>query len=88
LAVFAENTGIINAHDNLITNNGVGVQAGNGGAGQAAATVRISNNGVHGNLNGFVCAGGIVASDGTNRKSNNTGGVATPCAPNGTITKQ
>lgn len=88
LAVIAENTGIINADDNLITNNGVGVQAGNGGAGQANATVNISNNGVNGNLSGFVCAGGIVASDGSNRKSNNTGGAAVPCAPNGTITKQ
>jgi hypothetical protein len=88
LAVIAENAGIINADDNLITNNGVGVQAGNGGAGQAAATVQISNNGVNGNLSGFVCAGGIIASDGTNRKANNTGGAAVPCAPNGTITKQ
>jgi hypothetical protein len=88
LAVFAENTGIINADANLITNNGIGVQAGNGGAGQGAATVNISNNGVNGNLNGFVCNGGIIASDGSNRKSNNTGGAATPCNPNGTITKQ
>jgi hypothetical protein len=87
-AVIAENTGIINADDNLITNNGVAIQAGNGGAGQAGATVNISNNGVNGNLSGFVCAGGIVASDGTNRKSNNTGGAAIPCSPNGTITVQ
>ena len=87
-AIIAENAGIINADDNLVTNNGVAIQAGNGGAGQANATVNISNNGVNGNLSGFVCAGGIVASDGTNRKSNNTGGAAVPCAPNGTITKQ
>ena len=88
IAVFAENTGIINADDNLVTNNGIAIQAGNGGAGQAAATVNISNNGVNGNLSGFVCNGGIVASDGTNRKSNNAGGPAVVCVPNGTITKQ
>ncbi|HEV7589611.1 MAG TPA: hypothetical protein VGO40_15960, partial [Longimicrobium sp.] len=87
-ALIAENVGVISADSNLLTNNGTGVQAGNGGAGQAAATVRISNNDVYTNLNGFVCAGGIVASDGTNRKGSNTGGPATPCAPNGTITKQ
>jgi hypothetical protein len=87
-ALIAENSGIINADDNLISNNGIAIQAGNGGAGQAGATINISNNGVNGNLTGFVCAGGIVASDGSNRKSNNTGGGATPCSPNGTITKQ
>jgi hypothetical protein len=87
-AVIAENSGVINADDNLITNNGVAIQAGNGGAGQTNATINISNNGVNGNLSGFVCAGGIVASDGTNRKSNNVGGAAVPCNPNGTITKQ
>lgn len=87
-ALIAENVGVINADSNLLTNNGTGVQAGNGGASQNAATVRISNNDVYSNLNGFVCAGGIVASDGTNRKGSNTGGPATPCAPNGAITKQ
>jgi hypothetical protein len=87
-ALLAENSGVINADDNLITSNGIAIQAGNGGAGQAGATINISNNGVHGNLTGFVCAGGIVASDVTNRPSNNTGGGAAPCTPNGTITKQ
>ena len=87
-ALIAETAGVINADSNLLTNDGVAVQAGNGGAGQASATVRISNNDVYGNLNGFVCAGGIIASDGTNRKGSNTGGPAVPCAPNGTITKQ
>ncbi|HYW06496.1 MAG TPA: hypothetical protein VE913_06050 [Longimicrobium sp.] len=87
-AVIAENSGVINADSNLLTNNGTAVQAGNGGAGQGSATVNISNNGVNGNLTGFVCAGGILASDGSNRKSVNTGGAATPCSPNATITKQ
>lgn len=86
--LIAENVGVINADSNLLTNDGVAVQAGNGGAGQAAATVRISNNDVYGNLNGFICAGGVLASDGNNRKGNNTGGPGTPCAPNATITKQ
>jgi len=87
-ALIAENVGVINADSDVLTSNGVAVQAGNGGAGQGGATVNISNNNVYGNLSGFVCAGGILASDGNNRKANNTGGVATPCAPNGTITKQ
>ena len=87
-ALIAENTGVINADSNLLTNNGTGVQAGNGGAGQGGATVNISNNDVYGNLSGFVCAGGIIASNGTNRKGNNTGGTATPCAPNGVINVQ
>jgi hypothetical protein len=87
--LIAENVGVINADSNLLVNDGVAVQAGNGGAGQGAATVRISNNDVYGNLNGFVCAGGLISSDGNNRKGNNTGGPATPCAPNGPpITKQ
>jgi len=87
--LIAENVGVINADSNLLVSDGVAVQAGNGGAGQGAATIRISNNDVYGNLNGFVCAGGLISSDGNNRKGNNTGGPATPCAPNGPpITKQ
>ncbi|SOD01840.1 hypothetical protein SAMN05216486_10187 [bacterium JGI 053] len=86
--LIAENVGVINADSNLLTNNAVALQAGNGGAGQAGATVRISNNDVYGNLNGFICAGGVLASDGNNRKGNNTGGPGTPCAPNSAITKQ
>jgi hypothetical protein len=86
--LIAENVGVINADSNLLTNDGVAVQAGNGGAGQGGATVRISNNDVYGNLNGFICAGGVLATDGNNRKGNNTGGPGTPCAPNGAITKQ
>jgi len=88
LAVFAENTGVINADDNLIVSNNVAVQAGNGGAGQGSATVNVSNNGINGNLNAFICSGGIVASDGSNRLSNNTGGAGVPCVPNGAILKQ
>jgi hypothetical protein len=86
--LIAENTGVISADGNLLTNNGTGLQAGNGGAGQAGATVRITDNDVYGNLNGFVCAGGVLASDGSNRKGNNVGGPATPCAPNAAVTKQ
>ena len=86
--LIAENTGIINADSNILANNGVALQAGNGGVGQAGATVNISNNDVYANQLGFICNGGVVASNGTNRKGNNTGGVGTPCAPNGTITVQ
>ena len=87
-ALLAEDVGVLNLDSNLITNNGTAVQAGNGGANQSAATARISNNDVYGNLNGFVCGGGVLASDGSNRKGNNTGGTGAVCAPNGVITKQ
>lgn len=88
-ALFAENGGVINANDNLLAVNGIAVQAGNGtGVGQANTFVNVSNNGVHGNLTAFVCAGGSVASDGSNRLSNNGGGGAMPCTPNAVITKQ
>jgi hypothetical protein len=87
-ALIAENGGVINANNNMITYNGIAVQAGNGGAGQSGSFVNVSNNGVHGNLTAFVCAGGFVASDGSNRLSNNAGGGAAPCTPNATITKQ
>jgi len=87
-ALIAEDVGTISADSDMLTNNGTAVQAGNGGASQGTATVRISNNDVYGNLSGFVCNGGVIASDGSNRKGNNTGGTATVCAPNGTITKQ
>ena len=87
-ALIAENGGVINANNNMITYNGIAVQAGNGGAGQSGSFVNVSNNGVHGNLTAFVCAGGFVASDGSNRLSNNAGGGAAPSTPNATITKQ
>ena len=87
-ALITENTGVINADGNVLTENTTALQAGNGGAAQGAATIRISNNNVYNNLNGFVCAGGVIASDGTNRKGGNTGGASTPCVPNGTITRQ
>lgn len=87
-ALISETNGRISADSNLLVNNGIAVQAGNGGAGQTNATVRISNNDVYGNLTDFVCGGGTVASDGSNRKGSNSGGVAVPCAPNGTITVQ
>lgn len=87
-ALISETNGRISADSNLLVNNGIAVQAGNGGAGQANATVRITNNDVYGNLTDFVCGGGTVASDGSNRKGSNSGGPATPCAPNGVVTKQ
>ncbi|HEX2091655.1 MAG TPA: right-handed parallel beta-helix repeat-containing protein [Longimicrobiaceae bacterium] len=87
-ALIAENAGIINADGNIVNYNNVGVQAGNGGAGQTNATVRISHNDVQGNSTGFGCGGGALASDGTNRKGNNVGGVVPVCNPNATITLQ
>ncbi|HEX8212228.1 MAG TPA: hypothetical protein VF584_18775 [Longimicrobium sp.] len=88
-ALIAENGGVISANDNILAVNGIAAQAGNGtGVGQTGSFVNVSNNGVHGNLTAFVCAGGFVASDGSNRLSNNGGGGATPCAPNAVITKQ
>ena len=87
-SLIAENGGVINANDNMLAKNGIAVQAGNGGAGQSTSFVNLSNNGVHGNLTAFVCAGGFVASDGSNRLSNNAGGGAAPCTPNAVMTKQ
>jgi hypothetical protein len=87
-ALISETNGRISADSNLLVNNGIAVQAGNGGAGQTNATVRITNNDVYGNQTDFVCGGGTVASDGSNRKGSNSGGAATPCAPNGVVTKQ
>lgn len=86
--LIAEGPGIINANGNLLVSNITAAQAGNGGAGQSAATVRVSNNDIFNNLNLFVCGGGTIASDASNRIGNNSGGAATPCTPNGTITKQ
>lgn len=88
IALIAEGVGVINAHNNLVTNNVIAVQAGSGAMGQANATVRISGNEISGNANGLVCGGGVLASDGTNRMSNNTGGSTPTCAPNAVITKQ
>lgn len=88
IGLIAENTGVAAADHNLITNNNIGVQSGNGGAGQAGATVNISNNVVTANLSPFVCSGGILASDGTNLRLANAGGAVPACAPNATINKQ
>ncbi len=87
IGLIAENTGVAAADRNLITQNGVGVQSGNGGAGQANAAVNISNNVVTGNLTPFACFGGILASDGSNPRLANSGGAVPACVPNSTINK-
>jgi hypothetical protein len=88
IALFAENSGIINADSNLITDNGFAASAGNGGAGQAGAIVRLSNNIIYGNLNSFACGLGLLASDFNNLTGSNAGGTGATCAPTTTITKQ
>ena len=88
--LLAGDTGVINADSNVLSNNRVAVQAGMGGlsTGQSAATIRLSNNDVYGNLTGFGCGGGVLVSDGTNRKGSNTGGTVATCSPSAAITKQ
>jgi hypothetical protein len=88
VGLFAINLGVINAVDDVLTRNGVALQAGSGGANQGAATVRLSDNAVYGNLTGFGCGGGLLFSSGDNRKGNNSGGANPACAPNGPITQQ
>lgn len=80
--------GVINAESNVLSGNNIAVQTGNGRADQGTATVRLSNNYVYGNRTGFGCAGGVLASDGTNRKGNNLGGSVPACSPTVTITEQ
>ena len=86
--LIAEDSGVISADSNLLTNNGVALQAGNGGVNQTNATVRMSNNDIYGNLSGTVCSGGTLTSNGTNRKGSNVGGAASPCASVGAISVQ
>jgi hypothetical protein len=88
VGVIAEFDGVINADSNVITGNRVAVSAGNGGADQTAATVRLSNNDVYGNLTGFGCGGGVLASAGNNRKGSNVGGTVPACSPTVTISQQ
>jgi hypothetical protein len=84
-SVIAEDSGVITADSDILTNNGFAVQAGNGGINQANASVRMTNDDVYNNGNGTICAGGTVSSNGTNRKGSNTGGGVAPCATIGVI---
>lgn len=76
-------SGSITVENSMLVSNGIAVQVNPG------ATVRLSNNGVYNNQTGFFCnGGGTLATAGDNRKSNNVGGVVTPCAPNAAISIQ
>ena len=89
--LLAFNDGIINADDNLLTGNSIAVRAGfvtEGGPPQAGSMVRLSNNDVYGNGTGFMCDGGMLASNGSNRKGSNPGTGGPACAPSATITQQ
>ncbi|MGS5089024.1 right-handed parallel beta-helix repeat-containing protein [Hydrogenophaga sp. A37] len=74
--------GSIAVENSILANNGVGAQAGTG------ATVRLTNNGVYNNLTGFGCGGGVLASNGDNRKANNVGGGIPACSPTVAIAVQ
>jgi hypothetical protein len=86
--LLAMDGGVITADSNVLAYNGTAVKAGNTGPGQANAMVRVSNNNVYGNLTGFSCGGGVIASTGDNRKGGNTGGTAPICSPAVAITQQ
>jgi hypothetical protein len=88
IGLSAENAGVITADHNLLTYNRIAVQAGNGGTDQTGATVRLSNNDVYGNLTGFACGNGVLASTGDNRKGGNVGGTIPTCSPTVAITEQ
>ena len=82
--LYAENTGSINATENQVIYNGVGVRAGNGLASQGNASVRVSRNDIYRNISAFECGGGQIASDG----NNNTAGGPTGCVPNASLVRQ
>jgi hypothetical protein len=81
------NSAVINADDNVLTDNAIAVQSGRVG-GDPAATIRLSNNDIYNNRTGFGCGGGVLASAGNNRKGGNTGGTAPTCSPTAVITQQ
>lgn len=74
--------GSIAVEGSMLANNGVGARA------DAGSTVRLTNNGIYNNLTGFGCGGGVLASNGDNRKANNVGGGVPACAPTLAITVQ
>jgi len=74
--------GTIDVSDSLFTGNGTAVQS------QTGATIRIANSELYNNLAGFGCGAGTLASNGNNRKGNNSGSGGSVCAPNATITVQ
>jgi len=89
IGLISENVGVIGAATNILAYNGIAVQSGNNsGVGQAGAVVNVSNNDIYANGHAFVCGGGAVASNNTNRLQNNTGGPGVSCAPNAVITVQ
>jgi hypothetical protein len=89
LGLMAERPGIINADSNVLTGNTIAVYSSSlGPSPLTPSIIRLSNNDVYGNLTGFGCGGGEIASNGTNRKGNNTGGGSASCTPTTTITQQ
>jgi hypothetical protein len=75
----------ITLENNMFASNGIAVRA------DGNSSIRMSNNAFYNNLTAFACGvtpGGVLASVGNNRKSNNTGGASPTCAPTVTITLQ
>jgi hypothetical protein len=87
VGLFAHGLGTINADNNVVSDNFWGALAGDGGANQANATLRLSNNIIYNNKTGIGCGGGIIASNGSNKVAGNSGGAAA-CAPNTVLVQQ
>jgi hypothetical protein len=79
--------GSINANSNILFGNTIAVYSDWNGLGEKPV-IRLSNNDVYSNLTGFLCGGGTIATDGNNRKGDNTGGGLTSCGPDAVITRQ
>jgi hypothetical protein len=83
--LYTQGGSAINADSNVLVGNNFAVVS---SLFPTPGLVRLSNNDVYDNLTGFYCTGGVIASNGTNRKGNNTGGGYFPCTPTETITQQ
>ena len=86
--LFVRETGVLTADSNVLSFNGIAVVAGAAVPNQGSAIMRLSNNDVYGNLTGFACNGGVLATAGNNRKGSNVGGSVPPCSPTATISQQ
>ena len=83
IGVHSTASSIMTIENSSIVANTIAVQP------DLGSTMNLSNNGVYNNKTGFACGtGGTLASDGKNRKGNNTGGVVPTCTPTVVITLQ
>lgn len=75
--------GSLTFENSTFVDNQVAVQS------DAGAAIRLSSNSFYNNGAAFACGtGGVLASDGNNRKANNSGAGVSVCVPNATVTVQ